>query len=133
MRYVKVKVVCFDEQVGKNVNKTFFVDAESFADAEKKVYEAIYSVMPHSLANIKSMGYVQFSECKLTQNDGDFYKVTLCMVFDDENTGRRKKTKYTMLVEAMDTRDAHFIVESELRDDEILKIEKLDVENVISC
>ena len=49
MRYVKVKVVCFDEQVGKNVNKTFFVDAESFADAEKKVYEAIYSVMPHSL------------------------------------------------------------------------------------
>ena len=25
------------------------------------------------------------------------------------------------------------IVESELRDDEILKIEKLDVENVISC
>lgn len=36
MRYVKVKVVCFDEQVGKNVNKTFFVDAESFADAEKK-------------------------------------------------------------------------------------------------
>lgn len=133
MRYVKVKVVCFDEQVGKNVNKTFFVDAESFADAEKKVYEAIYSVMPHSLANIKSMGYVQFSECKLTQSDGDFYKVTLYMVFDDENTGRRKKTKYTMLVEAMDTKDAHFIVESELTDDEILKIEKLDVENVISC
>ena len=49
-----------------------------------------------------------------------------------KNTGRRKKTKYTMLVEAMDTKDAHFIVESELRDDEILKIEKLDVEDVIS-
>lgn len=132
MRYVKVKVACLDKQMEKNVNKTFFVDAVSFADAEKKVYESVASLFPGSQANVKSMGYVQFSECKLTQNDGDFYKVTLCMVFDDENTGRRKKTKYTMLVEAMDTKDAHFIVESELRDDEILKIEKLDVEDVIS-
>ena len=36
MRYVKVKVACLDKQMEKNVNKTFFVDAVSFADAEKR-------------------------------------------------------------------------------------------------
>ena len=35
MKYVKVKVVCYDLN-GKKNNKTFLVDAESFAEAEEK-------------------------------------------------------------------------------------------------
>ena len=133
MKYVKVKVVCYDLN-GKNNNKTFLVDAESFAEAEEKVYETVSADKTALEVNVRSMGIVQFSECKLTQNGDDFFKVTLCIMSVDENTGRQKKTKYTMLVECEDAKDVNLVVEQvmSMDDYEILKIEKLNVEDVIS-
>lgn len=133
MKYVKVKVVCYDLNEKKN-NKTFLVDAESFAEAEEKVYKTVSADKTALEVNVRSMGIVQFSECKLTQNGDDFFKVTLCIMSVDENTGRQKKTKYTMLVECYDAKDVNLVVEQVMSMEvyDILKIEKLNVEDVIS-
>lgn len=133
MKYVKVKVVCYDLN-GKKNNKTFLVDAESFAEAEEKVYKTVSADKTALEVNVRSMGIVQFSECKLTQNGDDFFKVTLCIMSVDENTGRQKKTKYTMLVECYDAKDVNLVVEQVMSMEvyDILKIEKLNVEDVIS-
>lgn len=121
-------------RVGEKNNKTFLVDAESFAKAEEKVYETISAGKTELEVNVRSMGIVQFSECKLTQNGDDFFKVTLCIMSVDENTGRQKKTKYTMLVEYYEAKDVNLVVEQVMSMEvyDILKIEKLNVEDVIS-
>ena len=98
------------------------------------MYETISAGKTELEVNVRSMGIVQFSECKLTQNGDDFFKVTLCIMSVDENAGRQKKTKYTMLVECYDAKDVNHVVEQVMSMEvyDILKIEKLNVEDVIS-
>lgn len=97
---VAVAVVEDKDGEVKKVRKTIVVEATSFGDAELKAFDSMcdYSVGDVEVLNITPAA---FSEV-YSSSEGDddkFYKGTVDYITVNENTGKPKKTKQSMLIQ----------------------------------
>lgn len=106
----------------KRVKEQYAVDAESFTEAESKIYEELTGAD----LQLKDLTIAPFTEALTTEGDR-FYKVKVNVITTDDNTGKEKKQPVYYLVQATSTADA------QRNADHILKNSLLDyaVESII--
>lgn len=98
---VAVAVVEDKDGEVKKVRKTIVVEATSFGDAELKASDSMidYSVGDVEVLNITPAAFREvYSSCD--SDDDKFYKGTVDYITVNENTGKPKKTKQSMLIQA---------------------------------
>lgn len=88
----------------KRVKETYVVNAFSFTDAEK----SIFNNMGHNDIEVTDITKAPFGEIFFTDNEkaDKFYKVKANFITLDENTGKEKKSLVYYLVQATSTKDA---------------------------
>lgn len=93
-----------EEGLTKNVKEKYLVNAISYTEAEAEIikrmkdYESDFEV-----SDIKKTKYAEVFRCG---NNGKYYSCQLEFITFDENSGKEKKTKHTVLVEASRLSDA---------------------------
>lgn len=110
---VKAKYVNGDQKI----TEVLCIDTETFGDAENKALEHIAPYVDGSdtlIVSVSRASYTDFvrDEEKICDN---FYKVTIAFVFVDEKTGKYKKEKTVLLVEADDFDEARKITEEYMK------------------
>lgn len=94
-----VSVAVLEDKDGevKKVRKTIVVEATSFGDAELKAFDSMCDYI-----EVLNITPAAFSEV-YSSSEGDddkFYKGTVDYITVNENTGKPKKTKQSMLIQA---------------------------------
>lgn len=96
----------------KEVKEHYILDAELFAEAEKKMFE----LYPNQTIDVFSIGRSDVKEIiNDKEDDKPFFKATVIDVFTDDETGKEKETKYYMLVCAENTVEATLLVNEYLK------------------
>lgn len=109
----KIKVEkTLDTGEQKEVKEHYILDAELFADAEKKMYE-LYDGQNIDVFCVFRSDVKEIINNK--EEDKPFFKATVIDVFTDEETGKEKETKYYMLVCAENTVEATLLVNEYLK------------------
>lgn len=127
MKVIKTNVSQLQDVSGKQkkVSQVYYVDAVNFTDAETKVAEQLGAV------EVKAMGFVNFDEFQ----DGDnefWFKVLLYAHTLDEVTAQEKKHRYTMLVNGASVESVTQQINAVKNpEDEIVKVEKINIEGII--
>lgn len=93
-----------EDGMTKRVKETYVVNAFSFTDAEK----SIFNNMGHNDIEVTDIAKAPFGEIFFTDNEkaDKFYKVKANFITLDENTGKEKKSLVYYLVQATSTKDA---------------------------
>ena len=109
----KIKVEkTLDTGEQKEVKEHYILDAELFADAEKKMYD-LYDGQNIDVFCVFRSDVKEIINNK--EDDKPFFKATVIDVFTDEETGKEKETKYYMLVCAENTVEATLLVNEYLK------------------
>lgn len=96
----------------KEIKEHFILDAELFAEAERKMFE----LYPNQKIDVFSIGRSDVTEIiNEKEDDKPFFKATVIDVFTDDETGKEKETKYYMLVCAENTVEATLLVNEYLK------------------
>jgi len=98
----KIRFEKMDESgMNKKVTETNVFDALSFTEAEKRTIEEVgaYISGEYTVTDIKRAGY---SEVHLCDDGGKFFSCRLAFITLDDKSGKERKTKQTMLVQASD-------------------------------
>lgn len=129
MRLIKANVSYKAD--GKKVSATYYVDAETFGDAEEKVYKELTELSAESGLEVKALGIVNFGEFV----DGDeesWFKAVIYTTLIDEVSAKEKKTRYTMLINGVSvesvTKQNNAVKQPT---DELIKVEKINIEGII--
>ncbi len=103
VRYDKV----MDDGLIKKVNETYLVDALSFTEAEKRFLEEIEPFMSGEfiVTDIKRAKISELFESEDLQADR-WFKAKVAFITIDEKTEKEKRTIQTMMVQAVDFKDA---------------------------
>lgn len=98
---VAVAVVEDKDGEVKKVRKTIVVEAVSFAEAEEKAFDSMrdYSTGDVEVLNITPAAFREVYSSS-EGDDDKFYKGTVDYITLNENTGKPKKTKQSMLIQA---------------------------------
>lgn len=124
MRLIKANVSHRTDE-GKKANQTFYVDAETFTEAETRVIEKLGAV------EVKALGFVFFDEF----TDGDeesWFKAVIYTTLIDEVTAKEKKARYTMLMNGRSVESVTQQINAVKQPtDELIKVEKINIEGII--
>lgn len=103
---VKYEKVMEDGQ-NKQVKEKYLIKAVSYSDAEYRLTNEMiqYVSDEFEVADIKKTRYFEIFRSDST-NDNKFYSCQLEFITLDEKSGKEKKTKHTVLVEAESLSDA---------------------------
>ena len=103
IRYEKVT----ENGMNKKVTEPYLVDALSFTEAEARIIEEMTPFITgvFTVSDIKRANYSEifFSDEEAADR---WYEVTLAFITLDEKSGAEKATRYRVLVQAADLRDA---------------------------
>ena len=116
---------------GKKVNQTFYVDAETFGDAEERVYKELTELSAESGMEVKALGIVNFGE--LVDGDEEFwFKAVIYTTLIDEVSAKEKKTRCTMLINGVSVESVTKQINAVKQPtDELIKVEKINIEGII--
>lgn len=124
MKLIKANVG-YKTDEGKKVNQTFYVEAETFTEAEARVIENLGAV------EVKALGIVNFGEFV----DGDeelWFKAVIYTTLIDEVSAKEKKTRYTMLINGVSVESVTKQINAVKQPtDELVKVEKINIEGII--
>jgi hypothetical protein len=113
---VKVKYVKIDENgKEKKVTEPYLFDAVSFTEAEARAHEEFEKVI-HSDFIITNISRSNISEIYGNSEGDRFHKATVTFINVDEESGKEKKSKHYMLVEANNVKHAYEFLEECLSD-----------------
>ena len=103
--YFEIKIKCtktFEDGRVKPTVEKLFTSAISFAEAEHRAYfyAGQLSLTDVELKSVRIVPYYDF--IRTTPEEGPFYIATLEVLTLDEKTGREKKSKKKVLVQATD-------------------------------
>lgn len=98
-----------EDNTEKRVKEQYAIDAQSFTEAEKKVYEQITGFE----LELKDLTIAPYKEAFLSAGDR-FYRVKVNMITFDERTGKEKKSPVCYLVQASSTAEAQRIADKVL-------------------
>lgn len=124
MRLIKANVG-YKTDEGKKVNQTFYVDAETFTEAEARVIENLGAV------EVKALGIVNFNN--VVDGDDDFwFKAVIYTTLIDEVTAKENKARYTMLINGVSVESVTKQINAVKQPtDELIKVEKINIEGII--
>lgn len=113
IRYEKT----LENGMNKNVTETYLVDALSYTEAEKRIIEEAQTFISGEFS-IKDIKRSNHNEYVFTDDAGadKYYSSKLEFITIDEKSGKEKKTKYNMLVQASDLNDAMKRVADAMKD-----------------
>lgn len=113
VRYEKT----LENGMNKNVTETYLVDALSYTEAEKRIIEEAQTFISGEFS-IKDIKRSNHNEYVFTDDAGadKYYSSKLEFITLDEKSGKEKKTKYNMLVQAADLNDAMKRVADAMKD-----------------
>lgn len=124
MRLIKANVG-YKTDYGKKVSATYYVDAETFTEAETRVIENLGAV------EVKALGIVNFGEFV----DGDeesWFKAVIYTTLIDEVSAKEKKTRSTMLINGVSVESVTKQINAvKQTTDELIKVEKINIEGII--
>ncbi len=96
----------------KEVKEHFILDAELFGEAE----ETMFKEYPNHKIDVFCISRSDIREIiNQKEDDKPFFKATVVDVYEDENTGKEKETKYSMLVCAKNVLEATRLLEEHLK------------------
>lgn len=109
---------------GKKVSETYYVDAETFTEAET-------SVRKFGDVEVKALGIVNFGE--FVDGDEEFwFKAVIYTTLIDEVSAKEKKTRYTMLINGVSVESVTKQINAVKQPtDELIKVEKINIEGII--
>lgn len=123
MRLIKANVAYMVD--GKKVNQTFYVDAETFTEAEAKVIEELGAV------EVKALGIVNFDGF-YDGNEESWFKAVMNSVMIDEVSAKEKRQRYTALANGSSVEQVTRMMNTtKLPTDELIKVEKINIEGII--
>lgn len=123
MRLIKANVSYKAD--AKKVSATYYVDAETFTEAETRVIENLGAV------EVKALGIVNFGE--FVDGDEEFwFKAVIYTTLIDEVSAKEKKTRYTMLINGVSVESVTKQINAAKQPtDELIKVEKINIEGII--
>ena len=129
MRLIKANVSY--QADGKKESKTYYVDAETFGDAEEKVYKELTALSVESAVDVKALGIVNFNN--FVDGDDDFwFKAVIYTTLIDEVSAKENKARYTMLINGVSVESVTKQINAVKQPtDEIIKVEKINIEGII--
>ena len=101
-----VKYGAIDTATGKDVviSEQYLLDAINFADAETRIYEEMIPLINGDF-DVSGIKRIKLSE--IIEGEGEtWYKAKVEFLEIDEKTGKQKKVKYLILVNAEDAESA---------------------------
>ena len=101
-----VKYGAIDQSTGKDIviSEQYLLDAINFADAETRIYE---KMIPLINGDFDISGIKRMKLAEIISGEGEtWYKAKVEFLEIDEKTGKTKKPKYNVLVNAKDTESA---------------------------
>jgi len=130
MKLIKANV-SYKTDDGKKVNQTFYVDAETFGDAEERVYKELTALSAESGLEVKALGIVNFGE--FVDGDDEFwFKAVIYTTLIDEVSAKEKKTRCTMLINGVSVESVTKQINAVKQPtDELIKVEKINIEGII--
>lgn len=89
--------------VMKKVSEKYVVEAYSFSEAENRILEETTPFSSGEL-EVAAIKKANFSEVSFSDSESDNYwfKIKVAFITLDEKSGKEKKTKFNMLVQASD-------------------------------
>lgn len=129
MRLIKANVS--NQADGKKESKTYYVDAETFGDAEEKVYKELTALSVESAVEVKALGIVNFNN--VVDGDDDFwFKAVIYTTLIDEVSAKENKARYTMLINGVSVESVTKQINAVKQPtDELIKVEKINIEGII--
>lgn len=110
----------------KEVKRSFFVDAETFTEAETMIAEEL------GTTNVKSMAFVDFNNFISIGNEGKFFKVDINSILLDEVTAKEKKIRLSYLVASESVTEAtNTINEKKMDCEEIKSVKELNIADIL--
>lgn len=124
MRYIQAKVTLTNNE-SKRMAANYYVDAETFTEAETKIAQELYT------NEVKAMGFVNYDEA--SEGDKEYYfKVILYAHTLDEVTAKEKRQRYTMLCNGDSVEEVTQQINAiKNESDELVKVEKININGII--
>ncbi len=117
----------------KKVTGSYLVDALSFTEAEARIIEEMKPYITGEFT-VKTISRYPVSETFFNENRDRFYKGKIAFITLDEKSGKEKRTKTDMLVQASDIQEAKDIIIKNMADTMadyvIIEIKETDITEV---
>jgi hypothetical protein len=99
----------------KRVTEQYIVGALSHTEAEAKINKEMepYITGEFTVSSIKPSNYAEIIH---EESEGYFHDVKLSFISIDEDKGTEKRTTYSMLVVAVDLKEAYVLTEAKMSD-----------------
>lgn len=111
----KVKYNRTDENgLLKQVTEQYLVDADSFTEAEARIYEKLEQNVRGDF-DVDAMGKTNYTDVFFYNDCGIWHKCKIQYFLVDENSGKEKKITQYMLVEANTVKEAYDRIKESLR------------------
>lgn len=93
-----------DEGTQKKVTETYVVNAITYSEAEKRIYDELTPFATGEM-EILCIKRTNFTEIYFTDSDGDdrFFKAKLQFITIDEKTSKEKTTSSIIIIQSSDT------------------------------
>lgn len=110
----KVKYNRTDERgLLKQVTEQYLVDADSFTEAEARIYEQLVQNVRGDF-DVDAMGKTNYTDVFFYNDSSTWHKCKIQYFLEDENGKEKKVTQY-MLVEAQNVKEAYDRIRESLR------------------